>query len=288
MVVRARRTSSGLYCQLFRTADHHFPHSEVMVRHPSETTTAARHVAQLRRRRRVATAGTTIAALSFVVAAAVVATTVWELWGTGRETARAQAQLLAQLQAGVHTPISLGEVSISEQGSETSTISVADVEAPDPALEEPAGDGNNPAAGGAAWALIRIDDADGQTIIGPYAVVSGVTDQHLTLGPGHYPSTPDPGQPGNVGVAGHRTTYGAPFHDLGDIAEGAHIVLIDSSGVEHRYRYHSTVIVDPDQTEVLDPDPTGTGLPTVTLTTCHPKFSDRERLIVHGILVSST
>ncbi len=234
----------------------------------------ARDVVRLRRRRRARTVGTALTAAAIVVALAVAVPTGWDLWGTGRDTARAQAQLLAQLQAGIHTPIPTG-VSADVNMVETSTMDVPD------AQTDSSSDGGTPV--GAPWALVRIDDADSRTIVGPYAVVSGVTDHHLTLGPGHYPSTPDPGEPGNVGIAGHRVTYGQPFHDLGDVDDGATVILVDRHGIEHRYGYHSTRVVRPGQSEVLDPDPTGTGRPTVTLTTCHPKFSDRERLVVHAI-----
>ena len=68
-------------------------------------------------------------------------------------------------------------------------------------------------------------------------VVNGVSEQDLMLGPGHYPGTALPGQLGNVAIAGHRTTYGAPFYSLDALRIGERILLIDRIG--HRYRLPS-------------------------------------------------
>lgn len=107
----------------------------------------------------------------------------------------------------------------------------------------------------------------------------GVTPPTLKNGPGHMPWTPLPGQPGNAVISGHRTTYGAPFYDL-DLLEPGDEIEIDTAIGTHVYTVRETVIVLPTDVWVTDPRP-GAWL---TLTTCHPKLSARERLIVFAEL----
>jgi sortase A len=107
------------------------------------------------------------------------------------------------------------------------------------------------------------------------------------LGIGHYPGTAMPGAVGNFAMAGHRTTYAKPFNRVAELQAGDPLV-IRTPETWYVYRVTSTEIVTPDQTEVVaavpgDPD----AAPTerfITLTTCHPMFSARERFIVHGTL----
>ena len=111
-------------------------------------------------------------------------------------------------------------------------------------------------------------------------VVSGTDELSLKFGPGHYIGTKLPGSGGNVGIAGHRTTYGAPFSRLDQVDIGDEIYL--TVGLN---KYHYIV----DDIEVVDAN-TGDyvlfnrGDDRLTLTTCHPRYSARERLIVSGIL----
>ncbi len=120
----------------------------------------------------------------------------------------------------------------------------------------------------------------------PLLVVNGVTPEHLAAGPGQYPHADPPGGPGNHALAGHRTTYGAPFGDLDllDPVDTNHIV--DRAGETWVYVVVADAIVAPDETWVVGDDPRGTGAPTVTLTTCHPRGSATQRLVVWGELVS--
>ena len=106
-------------------------------------------------------------------------------------------------------------------------------------------------------------------------VVEGVGTEDLKKGPGHYPETPMPGEPGNAAIAGHRTTYGAPFAELDKLAPGDTILVTTSAG-KFRYDFESATIVDPSESSVLD----NTDDNRLTLTTCHPKYSAAERLIV--------
>jgi sortase A len=116
-------------------------------------------------------------------------------------------------------------------------------------------------------------------------VVSGVTLDLLRLGPGHYPESEVPGGPGNLAIAGHRTTYGAPFWALDELTDGDTIHVVDRQGEEWVYAYREQRIVAPTDVWVVGEDPLETGEPTLTLTTCHPRFSAAQRLIAWGELV---
>lgn len=130
-------------------------------------------------------------------------------------------------------------------------------------------------------------ERDGERIVNDDVlyVVSGVSLDVLRAGPGHYPDSDVPGGDGNLAIAGHRTTYGAPFWSVNELQDGDTIHVIDRQGREWTYAYREQRIVRPQDVEVIYPDPLGTGEPTITLTTCHPRGSARERLIAFGELV---
>lgn len=107
----------------------------------------------------------------------------------------------------------------------------------------------------------------------------GVTAPTLKNGPGHMPWTPMPGQPGNAVISGHRTTYGAPFYDL-DLLTPGDVIEVDTAVGAHTFTVRELIIVEPTDVWVTDPRE-GAWL---TLTTCHPKLSARERLIVFAEL----
>jgi len=109
------------------------------------------------------------------------------------------------------------------------------------------------------------------------AVVEGVARADLRLGPGHYPGTALPGEPGNMVISGHRTTYTKPFSDLDRLKPGDSI-YIDTPNGSHRYIVESTIIVVPENVEPLRT----TAEPVLTLTTCNPKGSARQRLVVRA------
>jgi len=111
------------------------------------------------------------------------------------------------------------------------------------------------------------------------AVVNGVGDEDLKKAPGHYPTTPLPGQPGNAAIAGHRTTYGAPFFRLDELDIGDPILVSTTQG-RFRYEVSSKEVVTPSHTQVLDNTPDN----RLTLTTCEPRFSAAKRLIVVAAL----
>ncbi len=109
------------------------------------------------------------------------------------------------------------------------------------------------------------------------------------LGVGHYPGTAMPGELGNFATAGHRTTFGRPFHLIADLREGDPVV-VRTATTWYVYRVISYEVVMPWQTEVIQPVPglmPGDPVPELTqrfmtLTACHPMFSARERYIAHA------
>lgn len=125
-------------------------------------------------------------------------------------------------------------------------------------------------------------ERDGERLLhdDPLIVLDGVTAGDLRRGPGHYPGTAAPGDDGNVGIAGHRTTYGAPFYDLDDLRSGDEVHLVDDEGERWVYEVVEQRVVGPSDAWVIDDDPRDQGHPLLTLTTCHPRFSAAERLIV--------
>jgi sortase A len=114
-------------------------------------------------------------------------------------------------------------------------------------------------------------------------VVPGVTVNDLKKGPGHYPDTPLPGQLGNASIAGHRTTYGEPFMDLDDLVPGDEIIVTMITGDRFVYRVtRSQVVSAADSWVITTRDPS---VAELTLTTCHPKYTARDRLVIHSVLV---
>jgi sortase A len=114
-----------------------------------------------------------------------------------------------------------------------------------------------------------------------FFVVSGVGVEDLRLGPGHFTDTPLPGQLGNSAIAGHRTTYGQPFHDLDQLRAGDDIIITTAYGT-FAYEVNTLRVVEPTEYAVVSTtDPTTA---TLTLTTCHPKWSAAQRLVVTATL----
>lgn len=111
-------------------------------------------------------------------------------------------------------------------------------------------------------------------------VYEGVDRQTLQSGPGHMEGTPLPGQPGNAVVSGHRTTHGRPFFDFDLINEGDRIEVETAVGT-HVYETRRIQVVEPTDVWVIDPRPGG----WLTLTTCEPKFSARQRLVIWAEMV---
>ena len=112
-----------------------------------------------------------------------------------------------------------------------------------------------------------------------YLVVQGVGVGALRKGPGHFPETPLPGARGTVAIAGHRTTYGAPFRDIDRLRRGARI-LIDMPYGRFTYSVEGTRIVSPKAVSVTRP----VGYDRLVLVACHPKYSAAQRIVVFARL----
>jgi sortase A len=111
-------------------------------------------------------------------------------------------------------------------------------------------------------------------------IVEGTDTETLQKGPGRYPDTALPGQGRAIGIAGHRTTYLAPFRQIDEIEEGDEIVVEMPYGI-FTYAVETTEIVEPNDVEVVR----DVGHERVVLTACHPEYSAAERYVVFGRLV---
>jgi sortase A len=114
-----------------------------------------------------------------------------------------------------------------------------------------------------------------------YVMVQGTGIETLRKGPGHYPDTSFPGEGGTVGVAGHRTTYLAPFRDVDDLEPGQHVVVAMPYG-RFTYSVERTRIVSPKALEVVRPV---AGPERLVLTACHPLYSAAQRIVVFARLI---
>jgi sortase A len=113
-------------------------------------------------------------------------------------------------------------------------------------------------------------------------VVQGTSPSALKAGAGHYPFTPLPGANGNVAIAGHRTTYGRPFNRIDQLKVGDTIILSTPDGKKYTYRVsRPPFVTSPFDWTII----AKSKKPLLTLTTCHPKGSARERMVVRAELV---
>jgi len=132
---------------------------------------------------------------------------------------------------------------------------------------------------GAEWVKPVVEGSGG----GP----GGISADDLRRGVVHYPSTAAPGETGNFAVAGHRTTYGQPFRHLHRVRSGD-VVVVETASERLTYVVRRSTVVTPMNAGPLwavpfRPDTNATEA-TLTLTTCHPVWSDAKRLIVVAVL----
>jgi len=198
---------------------------------------------------------------------------VYILWGTGLYESQAQGDLESQFKSALDRR-DRSTVSTRPTTSTTSPDATTTTTAPAPSPPIPFGD----AVAHLVIPKIGLDKY----------VVQGFGVPDLRKGPGHYPETPMPGQLGTAAIAGHRTTYGAPFWSLSDLVTGDKIEVTTLQG-----SYTYTVVkdpfpVDPHDLSVLDnvADPANPGQneARLTLTTCNPRFSASQRLVVQATL----
>ncbi len=198
----------------------------------------------------------------------------FQLWGTSLETSRGQSQLTDELVSEL-APTPASEEDTLDLDDLTEQLAQVDPVTAPPMAPPPEGD---------PLGVISIPRIDLDKVI-----VEGVSKADLKKGPGHYPSTPLPGQPGNSGIAGHRTTYGAPFNRIDELVPGDEITVTTVQG-EFVYEViaapgqpadgQAWYAVSPGQVEVL----ADMGDDRLTLTACHPKYSAKQRIVVHALL----
>lgn len=135
-----------------------------------------------------------------------------------------------------------------------------------------------------AFAIVRIPRF-GADFARP--LYEGTTREVLQRGIGHYTGTQLPGEVGNFAMAGHRTTYGKPFNQIDRLKVGD-VVLVETEDTFFVYRVTGHEIVPPTQSSVLLPTPDQPDarptVATLTMTSCHPEFSARERFVAFGKL----
>jgi sortase A len=180
---------------------------------------------------------------------------VYQLWGTGIQEARAQDSLQNQFEQ------TLADAGVVAGTDAATTATTAPPVTTPPPPTPPQGD---------AVAHIAIPKIGVDKI-----VVEGVSVADLKRGPGHYPGSPMPGQAGNAAIAGHRTTYGAPFFRLDELAPGDEILVTTLQG-SFKYEVQEQQIVDDSEVSVLN----DFGDNRLTLTACHPRYSARQRIVI--------
>jgi sortase A len=115
-----------------------------------------------------------------------------------------------------------------------------------------------------------------------FVVVQGIDGASLQKGPGHYPDTPIPGLSGTIAIAGHRTTYLAPFRHIDDLRKNDPIVVEMPYG-RFTYDVEKTKIVPPSEYSVTK----RVGYDRLVLTACHPLYSAAKRIVVFARLVDT-
>lgn len=214
----------------------------------------------------------------------------YQLWGTGIETELAQQRLredFADLLAASEnaprsdvterrdqstTPTSTTPPSATGPGAGDEAESTSAAATAVPIAQQPLPElANGTALARLEVPAIGIDDI----------VVAGIGVSDLKLGPGHFPDTPLPGQLGNAAIAGHRTTYGAPFFDVDQLQEGDEMIVTTLAG-RYVYEVDSQRIVDPSAYEVIATSDPSTA--TLTLVSCEPKWTARNRIVITGVL----
>jgi sortase A len=190
----------------------------------------------------------------------------WQLWWTDVTANRTQATTIQALEKG------FGPAGLPERGVPRETDPLATL---------------TKVPFGKAFAIVRIPRF-GADYARP--VLQGTDHDTLTKGMGHYAGTVFPGQVGNFALAGHRTTYGRPLHNI-DLLQKGDIIVVETKASYVVYAVARHVIVTPDHVEVIAPVPQHPGVrPTqawMTMTACHPKFSAAQRYVVFARLVKS-
>jgi sortase A len=202
----------------------------------------------------------------------------YQFWGRPAEIARDQHHLDAQLGASWQQDHTTTIPEIHE-GSQTEQPAVQPIPGSTTYTGPEAGAGE--VAEGQPFARLSVPKLGLR-----WTVVQGVSPASLRLAPGHYPNTGMPGEVGNFAVAGHRSA--GIFFDLDEVV-GGDAVEVETRGHLYVYRVFRTQIVNPHDVTVIAPNPErpheNAEKAVLTLTTCHPKWSNYQRLVVQAELV---
>jgi len=218
--------------------------------------------------RALAAATSVLGELLLTAGALLLLFVAWQLWWTDVVADREQAVVTTALQEGW---------AAAPATTVPPATDPAAASAPPPALAAP--------AEGEAFAVVHVPrfGAGWQ----PRPVVEGTSADDLEAGVGHYPGTALPGEVGNAAFAGHRNTYGRPFHEIAELEPGDPVVVETAEGW-FVYRATTAEVVRPRDVDVVAPVPGDpTAVPTerlLTLTACHPVGSARERYVQHAAL----
>lgn len=194
----------------------------------------------------------------------------------------ADAGLTLAWQEPVSAVIALREQSALEDQLEALPVPrlpAGDDELSDKALARLAEEHEDQVSTGEAWGRIELPKPDRD-----FVVVQGTDQDSLRSGPGHYPDTALPGEGQTVAIAGHRTTYLAPFRSIDQLTDGDELVL-ELPYARFTYSVQKQTIVDPDQTSVTRDVERGERL---VLSACHPLYSAAQRIIVFADLEDVT
>jgi sortase A len=235
------------------------------------TVAPARHVGRPRRRRGFLSAAVGVFGELLITAGVLLGLfVVWQLWWTDVQAGREHTEILQSLEWPEPAKVDSGpQVATPHDGAP-------------PVLDEP--------GQGKVFAQLYVPRF-GKKYVEP--VAQGVDKERILdkVGIGHYPETAMPGDLGNFATAGHRTTYGKPYHRIADLKKGDPLV-VRTEDTWYVYRVTSSEIVFPWQVEVISPVPglkPGEPLPELkrrfmTMTACHPMYSAAQRYVVHGKL----
>jgi sortase A len=216
-------------------------------------------------RRTIAAIGRTLVTLGLLILLFV----TYELWGTGIFTARAQSDLKHKFAKQLEdNPVLTAPTT---RTTPTTSVTPGTPTTLDPRWQVAPPEGQ------------PIGKIDIPKINVHWVFVEGVQLTDLDDGPGHYPGTPLPGQIGNAAIAGHRTTHGAPFYRINELKKGDRITIQTLAG---KFVYAVTrdpFPVQPTDYYVVANSPG----PMLTLTSCHPRYSAAERLVVKARLLAA-
>lgn len=233
----------------------------------------------------------TVLAIAAVSGLGLVGNAAWQLWGSNRYTEGAQHRLADELFArgnlGGGTEGGDGEDTPTFESASGSTLLALASTIPPPSTAGPSSTAlpSTTTVPGPDPRLVAEGEPVARVVIPKigmdWIVVAGVGKEPLKKGPGWMPGTSAPGDAGNSVLSGHRTTYGGPFNRIDELNAGDRITVQMPGRPDAVYEVRAQLIVAPTDVWVAAP----TGGARLTLTSCHPKGSARQRIVVQAELV---